>query len=116
MSAGVLWSAASPDCETCGNCATPLDFQKGLNESDLLGADGYDESFHVHSRRLSQRPRRGCQGRMPHARRPGGGPGLTIAATGQWWTGQFNDYARFAERTGAMRLLRRLLTIESVVA
>ena len=83
-----------------------------------------------------------------------GGRGLTIAATGQWWTGQAIDYARFAENTGAdalqvflptfgdndtlyehfrkiaaatklgivlhgqvpMPLLKRLLTIDSVVA
>ena len=30
-----------------------------------------------------------------------GGEGITIAATGAWWTGQAVDYARFAESVGA---------------
>src|SRR4051794_26946922 len=107
------------------------------------GNSQYDRLTYDEIKKLTQRLVQSAKGR-----------GLTIAATGPWWTGQCVDYARFAAQAGAdavqvflptygdedmlfdhfrqiaaasklsivlhgqvpLPLLKRLMTIESIVA
>jgi dihydrodipicolinate synthase/N-acetylneuraminate lyase len=125
MSSGVLWGSSLYGVRPSRSAPTPADFQKGLKGPICSVPTVYDESFRLDSEGFRNIVKTGVKaGCRVFALTAGNsqydrltydevkeltrtlvdsvaGRGLTIAATGQWWTGQVIDYARFSENAGA---------------
>src|SRR4051812_64675 len=125
LSAGVVWAACLPGARSARSVSTPSDFQKELKGPICSVPTVYEENFRVDPvgfrNIVNTGVKAGCRvfaltaGNSQYDRltydevkeltrtlvKSVAGRGLTIAATGPWWTGQVIDYARFAENAGA---------------
>jgi 4-hydroxy-tetrahydrodipicolinate synthase len=124
-SAGLLCGLPALGATPLRTVPSPADFQRGLKGPICSVPTVYDENFRIDPEGfrniVNTGMKAGCRvfaltaGNSQYDRLTYdevkqltrtlvcsvAGRGLTIAATGQWWTGQVIDYARFAENTGA---------------